>query len=104
MERRVIKGFTDKNTKKAYPKGSKYVSEDKKRVNELVKSGNLSGEEAKVIEDKKTNDETDENENSLENKTMTELKQLSDDKGLEIVGTGKNGSIKKEDYIKALEA
>lgn len=96
MERRVIKGFADKDTKKKYPKGSKYVSDDVERVNELVQKGYLSGEKVTEPKQKKKNE--------LEEKNMTELKEIADEKDLEVIGTGKNGAIKKEDYIKALEA
>lgn len=96
VERRVIKGFIDKNTKKKHPKGAKYSSDDIERVNELVQKGFLSGEKVTEHKQKKKND--------LEEKSMTELKEIADEKGIEVTGTGKNGAIKKEDYIKALEA
>lgn len=115
MERRVIKGFTDKETKEEYPKGSKYVSDDKDRVNELVNKGNLSGEEIKPLKD--AQEDLQEKQGAAaedepladvdvkaEDMTMAELKQIADNEGLEVVGSGKNGAIKKEDYIKALEA
>lgn len=115
MERRVIKGFTDKETKEEYPKGSKYVSDDKNRVNELVNKGNLSGEEIKSLKDAQEDlqakqDAAAEDEPladvdvKAEDMTMAELKQIADNEGIEVVGSGKNGAIKKEDYIKALEA
>lgn len=104
MERRVIKGFTDKNTKKEYPIGSKYVSEDIDRINELIKKGNLSGEKIKPLkESQKELEEKQDEAPAAEGMTMAELKQIADNEGLEVVGTGKNGAIKKEDYIKALE-
>lgn len=115
MKRRVIKGFTDKETKEEYPKGSKYVSDDKNRVNELVNKGHLSGEEIKSLKD--AHDDLQEKQDAAaedepladvdvkaEDMTMAELKQIADNEGLEVVGSGKNGAIKKEDYIKALEA
>ena len=36
-ERKVLKGFTDKETKKVYPKGAVYQSDNQERINELVK-------------------------------------------------------------------
>lgn len=50
-ERRVAKGFTDKNTKDAYVKGSVYKSDDEVRINELVHAGHLEGEEVKSLVD-----------------------------------------------------
>lgn len=104
MERRVIKGFTDKETKEKHPRGSKYNSQDAERVNELVSKGYLSGEESKPVKEKKVDPEDAQmGEVKAEEMTMAELKQVADDEGLEVIGTGKNGAIKKEDYIKALE-
>lgn len=105
MERRVIKGFTDKQTKEKHPRGSKYKSQDAERVNELVNKGYLSGEESKPVREKKiTPEDAQMEEVKAEEMTMAELKQIADNEGLEVVGSGKNGAIKKEDYIKALEA
>ena len=81
-ERKVLKGFTDKE-----------------RVNELVKKGNISGDKVKTT--KEAQDEVV-NDN-LEATSFEELKSLADKKGLHVEGTGKNGAIKKEDYIKALK-
>lgn len=98
-ERKVTKGFTDKNTKKPYPKGSIYKSDDKERINELVKKNNLSGDKVKTLkqaQDKVVSD-------SLEKSTFEDLKKEVEKKGLNVEGTGKNGAIKKEDYINALK-
>lgn len=98
-ERKVLKGFTDKHTKTPYPKGSVYKSTDKDRVNELVKKGNISGDKVKTTKearDKVVND-------NLEAMHFEDLKAEAEEKGLQVEGTGKNGAIKKEDYIKALK-
>lgn len=111
FERKVIKGFTDKHTKKPYPKGSVYTSTDRERINELVKKGNISGDELKTL--KEVQEEADEkskekyegikDEIKAEDMTMDELRQVVESEGLEVEGTGKNGAIKKEDYVKALK-
>lgn len=98
-ERKVLKGFTDKNTKDKYPKGSVYKSDDKARVNELVKKKIISGKPVRTIkevQDKIVGD-------NLEATSFEDLKAIADKKGLQVEGTGKNGAIKKEDYIKALK-
>lgn len=98
-ERKVTKGFTDKNTKKPYPKGSVYKSDDKERINELVKKNNISGDKVKTLkqaQDKVVSD-------NFESMNFDDLKKEVDKKGLHVEGTGKNGAIKKEDYIKALK-
>lgn len=98
-ERKVTKGFTDKNTKKPYPKGSVYKSDDKERINELVKKGNISGDKVKTLkeaQDKVVND-------NLEKANFEDLKKEVEKRGLHVEGTGKNGAIKKEDYINALK-
>ena len=99
MKRRVSKAFIDKHTKKQYPKGSSYETEDKERINELVKKGHLSGKAVKTTkqaQDKVVND-------NIEDMNFDDLKAVADKKGLSVEGTGKNGAIKKEDYVKALK-
>lgn len=90
FERRVKKGFTCKITKEPFIKGSKFSSDDEERINELIESGHLEGD--KVTPKPKVSD-----------KTMTELKELAEEKGIEVEGTGKNGAVKKDDLVKALE-
>lgn len=47
-------------------------------------------------------DETVTTEKSYKDLDVEELKALVEEKGLEVVGTGKNGAV-KADYVKALE-
>lgn len=47
VERKVIKSFTDKESKNAFYRGSKFKGKEK-RVNELVKAGYLEKVEATV--------------------------------------------------------
>lgn len=99
FERKVLKGFTDKNTKEEYPKGSVYKSDDKERVNELVKKKHLSGKQVKTTQqaqDKVVND-------NIEDMGSEDLKATAEKQGLQVKGTGKNGAIKKEDYVNALK-
>lgn len=60
------------------------------------------------VEEFKVTDKTDaaeleDAEVKAEDLTMDQLKSIVERDGLEVVGTGKNGAIKKEDYITALE-
>lgn len=60
------------------------------------------------VEEFKVTDKTDaaeleDAEVKAEDLTMDQLKSIVKRDGLEVVGTGKNGAIKKEDYITALE-
>lgn len=60
------------------------------------------------VEEFKVTDKTDAAELErtdvkVEDLTMDQLKSIVERDGLEVVGTGKNGAIKKEDYITALE-
>lgn len=59
-------------------------------------------EEFKVT-DKTDAAELDRTDVNAEDLTMDQLKSIVERDGLEVVGTGKNGAIKKEDYITALE-
>lgn len=59
-------------------------------------------EEFKVT-DKTDAAELDRTDVKAEDLTMDQLKSIVERDGLEVVGTGKNGAIKKEDYITALE-
>ncbi|ULG70874.1 hypothetical protein [Macrococcus brunensis] len=51
----------------------------------------------------KSVEELDNGEKSVEDLTKAELEALSAERGIEVVGTGKDGAVLKEDLVKALK-
>lgn len=98
-ERRVLKPFKGlKEKNKVFVKGDKFTGAQD-RVNELVEKGYLSGKEIKTMKEKKSEVQ----EKGLNEQSFEQLKKMADDKGLVVNGTGKDGAIKKVDYIEALK-
>lgn len=87
---------------------------DDEREAEYLADGSLeyvSGDKPKsVVEAEEAQAATDAQESAGESKvdyevyTVDELKELSDQRGLDPEGSGSNGNVLKEDYIAALEA
>lgn len=80
----------------------------------VIKDGNayfneyleLSDAEYENVKDLVTLDVAIKNDNGsvvLEDLTKAELEALAKDKGIEVVGTGKDGSVLKDDLLKVLK-
>lgn len=96
MEKYTVESGVIVKAGKGYKKGETIELTDKQ-------AEGLKGR-IKKAEVKETEVAVANNEKNYADMTVDELKALTDaDESIEVVGTGKNGTIKKEDYITALE-
>ncbi|WP_414049779.1 E3 binding domain-containing protein [Macrococcus animalis] len=88
---------------KVYANKGTVIHEGKAHFNEYLE---LTDEQYENVKDLVTLDVTMKNDNgtvALEDLTKAELETLAKEKGLEVVGTGKDGAVLKDDLLEALK-